>query len=71
MFDNFWLLGSGLVIGTVGLGLLIYGKQREDFRCFAGGLVLSVFPYFVHSLLVMWLLAAGCGAGLYLWRRAS
>ncbi len=71
MFDNPRVLASGLVIGMVGLGLLIYGKQREDFKCLAGGLVLSVFPYFVHSVLVMWLVAAGCGAGLYLWRRVS
>lgn len=71
MFDNPWVLGSGLLIGMVGLGLLVYGKKSEDFKCLAAGLVLSVFPYFVHSLLVMWVMAAGCGAGLYLWRRGE
>ena len=63
------LLLSGLLIGTLGLGLFMYGKRAEDYRCLAGGVVIMVFPYFVHSVLLMWLMAAACLGGLYAWVR--
>lgn len=71
MFDSPWLLVSGLVIGMLGCGLVLYGKKQEDLKCLAGGAVLCVFPYFVHSVLVMWAVTAVCAGLLYVWRRAD
>lgn len=56
---------SGLVIGSVGLGLILYGKKAGSAKCFTTGLILSVAPVFAHTLAVMWIIAGACIAGLY------
>lgn len=63
------LLLSAMLIGTVGLGLFLFGKKSENIGCLALGLALMVYPYFVHSILAMWLIAAGVIAAAYAWRR--
>jgi hypothetical protein len=42
-----------LVIGAVGAGLFIYGKKQGRLPQMVGGLVLSVYPYFISNLWVM------------------
>ncbi len=59
------LLISGLIIGTIGFAVFLYGKKTENFKCLGVGLVLCVYPYFVSSVLMLWLIAALCLAGLY------
>lgn len=56
-------LFSSLLMGTVGFAMLIYGKKAERGWWFVGGLAMCVFPYMVHSVLLMWLGAGGCVAG--------
>lgn len=56
---------SSLLIGAVGLGMFVYGKKSEHPLCLVSGLVMCVFPYFVHSLIVMWLVAGACTVGTY------
>ncbi len=63
--SNPGLLISGLIISTIGMGLFVYGKRSEDLKCLGLGLVMMVFPVFVHSLLLMWLAAAGCLGAAY------
>jgi len=60
-----WILISGFLIGGVGFVLLMYGKKEWNLKCLATGLALCVFPYFVSSLALMWLIAAVCVGGLY------
>jgi hypothetical protein len=62
---SFGLLLSGLLIGAVGLGLFIYGKKRPDPKCLLIGLGMCVYPYFVTSLALMWIIAALCLAAAY------
>jgi len=63
---DFGFLFSSLLIGAIGAGIFIYGKKSENPKCLGMGVVLCVFPYFVHSLLLMWGIAAACMAALYL-----
>lgn len=66
MFDlDPGILFSGLIISAIGMGMFIYGKKRPEPKCLFLGLAMCVFPMFVHSLLVMWGLAASCMAGAY------
>ena len=65
-FSNPGVLFSGLAISTVGLAVFIYGKKMGKIRNIAVGLVMMIFPVFMHSLLWMWLIAGACVAGLYL-----
>lgn len=61
LFNNPWLLISGIIISTIGLGLFLHGKRMENLRNLSVGVALMALPIFVHSLLVLWLLT---GAGL-------
>ena len=63
-FDNPAALFSGLFIGLVGMCLFIYGKKQQNLRCIAGGMAMCVYPYFVTSLLLTWMLAAVCVGGV-------
>ena len=59
------LLLSGLIIGTVGLGMFIYGKKRPEPKCLLIGIAMCVYPYFVSSVALMWVLAVACVAAAY------
>jgi hypothetical protein len=63
--DHPGLLFSGLILGSLGMGFFLYGRKQGRFDCLAVGIALSVIPFFAHSLLVMWGLAAACFGGLY------
>ena len=59
------MLLSSVVIGSVGLGLFLYGKKSGNMKCLGAGVVLSVAPYFAPTVALMWLIAGGVTAGLY------
>lgn len=65
-FSNPALLFSGLFISVIGMGLFLYGKKAQEIKCLGAGIALCVFPYFVTSLLLMWVLAGACLAGAFL-----
>lgn len=67
--DDPWMLFSGLLIGLVGMGFFLYGKKQQDYGALLTGMALCVFPYFVGSLVLTWLIAAGCVGGLWAWHR--
>ena len=55
---NPWTLISGLVIGLVGMVLFMYGKREQNLRALGAGVVLCVYPYFVASVVLMWVVFA-------------
>lgn len=48
-----------LFIGAVGAGFFIYGKKQRRIPQVVGGIVLSVYPYFVPNLWIMGGVAVG------------
>ena len=64
-FSNPWTLLSGALISLVGMAMFIYGRKSEEPKCLGAGVAMCVFPVFVSSLLVMWLLAGLCMLGAY------
>lgn len=64
-FDHPAALISGLIIGLLGMGILIYGKKQANFRFIGIGLVMCIFPYFITGLLAMWLCTGACLGALY------
>lgn len=65
-FGNPASLISGLVIGLIGMGLFMYGKKAQRLPHALAGLALCVFPYFVESIALSWLITGACLGGLYL-----
>ncbi len=64
------ILISGLLISLAGMGAFMYGKRSQDFGSVGLGLVLMVYPYFVHSVLLLWLIAVACAGGWWLFLRS-
>lgn len=62
---SFGLLFSSLLIGAVGLAMFIYGKKRPEPKCLLIGLAMCVYPYFVPSLALTWVIAAICLVAAY------
>jgi hypothetical protein len=54
---------ASMLIGSIGLGLLIYGKKQVRVPQIVVGLALCVYPYFVSNVLLMFGIAiAALGA---------
>ena len=70
-FSNPWALFSGTIISLVGTGMFIYGRKSEEPKCLGAGVAMCVFPIFVSSLLIMWLLAGLCMLGVYALPKAN
>ncbi len=64
--SNPGLMVSAGLISMIGLGVFMYGKRMEDIKSLGIGLGMMIFPIFVPSVLIMWVIAAACGVGLYL-----
>jgi hypothetical protein len=56
---------SSIIIGLIGTALLIYGKKNQSLFPALSGLFLCVFPYFVASVALMWLITGGTLGGLW------
>ena len=67
--SNPWSLLTGVILGVVGTALFVYGKKQERFPPMIAGVALCVIPYFVASVVALWLIAAACISGLYLQSR--
>jgi hypothetical protein len=52
-------LMASMLIGTVGLGIFMYGKKQQRLPQLVTGLVLMAFPYFVAS--TAWMFGIGAG----------
>ena len=70
-FGNPWAFISGAIIGLIGTALFIYGRKAEEPKCLGAGIAMCVFPMFVPSLIVMWLMAGLCMFGVYALPRSN
>jgi hypothetical protein len=61
-------LFSSLLISCVGMGFFLYGKKAARFWPLLAGIALSIYPFFVTSVLLMWLIAAAIIVGVYIMR---
>jgi hypothetical protein len=55
-----------MLIGSIGLGLFVYGKKQRRPPHLAAGILLMVYPYFVPSIAAMFLIAGALLGLLYL-----
>lgn len=70
-FSHPWSLFSALVIGLIGMAVFLYGKKETNLRCLGVGAALCIFPYFVTSVVAMWLITAACLGALWAGARAA
>ncbi len=70
-FDSPAILFSGLIIGTLGMGLFIYGKKSEQPAPLAVGLGVCALPMMVHSLILLWAITGATIAGLWAFNKLA
>ncbi len=68
-FDDPGVMLSGVLIGTVGMGLFLYGKKAADYRALLMGVALSVLPLVAHTMLLLWGVTGACATVMYVSRR--
>ena len=54
-----------LFIGSVGAGLLIYGRKQRRWPQMAGGVILCIYPYFVPNVWMMGAIAVALCAAVW------
>jgi hypothetical protein len=57
---------ASVLVGSVGLGLFMYGRRQRRAPHLAAGILLMVYPYFVPSVGLMIAIAAALCGLLYL-----
>jgi hypothetical protein len=64
-FDMGWLLAS-LLVSSRGYILFNYGRKLRRPPQLIAGIAMLVYPYFVHNVLVMVIVAAGLSLATWL-----
>jgi hypothetical protein len=57
---------ASVLVGSIGMGLFIYGRRQRRAPHLAIGIVLMVFPYLVPSVALMFVIAAALVGLLWL-----
>jgi hypothetical protein len=57
---------ASVLIGSVGFGLFVYGKKQRRPPHLVAGLLLMVYPYFVSSVALTFVIAGAALGLLYL-----
>ena len=57
---------ASVLVGSIGMGLFIYGRRQRRAPHLAIGIVLMVFPYLVPSVTLMFVIAAALVGLLWL-----
>lgn len=60
---------ASLVVGSIGLGLFMYGKRMSRAPQLAVGSILMIFPYFVSSVVPMLGISGALLGGLWYTQR--
>jgi hypothetical protein len=63
---NAGMLFSALIVGSIGLGIFMYGRRQHRIPHLAAGIGLMVFPYALTSTLWILVISAGIIVALYL-----
>jgi hypothetical protein len=64
-FGSPWAIVSSVVIGAVGMVLFARGKREVNVPQLVGGGAMCVYPIFITSVLLLWVIFAACVAGMY------
>jgi hypothetical protein len=64
--SNLW---SSLMISCLGMAFFMYGKKAQRPFPLIAGIAMSVYPFFIASLLLLWLTTGGLLAALYFTRQ--
>ena len=59
---------SYFIFGGIGFVAFVYGKKNSFFKPMLIGIVLNVYPYFIASTLLIYIVGIAFTAALFMWR---
>ena len=62
------LIMAWIIFGTIGFCAFNYGRKEKAYQPMILGIVLMLYPYFVHNTLFLYLVGTALTAALYFWR---
>ena len=65
---SFANLAASIIFGSIGLGAFIYGKKQSNFKVLGIGIALMTYPYFVQSIIAVYVLGVVLTAALFIFR---
>ena len=63
-------LVSGLLIGSIGGFLFLYGKNAQKYTHMGIGVAMCIYPYFISSQVLSWALTIVLLVPLYVYRHS-
>ena len=63
-------LMSGLLISSLGGGLFLYGKKMQRLPALLAGLAMCIYPFFIGSVILMWILTMVLLGALWMTRQS-
>lgn len=66
-FDMAKMFGY-FIFGGIGFVAFVYGKKNSFFKPMAIGIVLNVYPYFISSTLLIYIIGIILTVALFMWR---
>ncbi len=66
-FDMAKIFGY-FIFGGIGFVAFVYGKKNSFFKPMLIGIVLNVYPYFISSTLLIYIVGIALTAALFMWR---
>ncbi|MBN2786591.1 MAG: hypothetical protein JXR25_17370 [Pontiellaceae bacterium] len=55
---NSWVILLNVLLSAIGLGYIVYGRRQMHAMALICGIALCVFPFFLHSIWLILLIAA-------------
>ncbi|MEI7998403.1 MAG: hypothetical protein WCH62_02725 [Candidatus Omnitrophota bacterium] len=65
---SFASLMAYIIFGIVGMYAFNYGRREKSYQPCVIGTVLLIYPYFVHSTILLYIIGIGVSSLLYFWR---
>jgi hypothetical protein len=62
---------SGLFISCLGAGLFLYGKATVKFFPLIAGILMSIYPFFISSVPLLWTITGAICVVLFLLREKN
>jgi hypothetical protein len=61
-------LFAGILFGAIGLAAFLYGKKALSWKPMVIGVVLMVYPYFIDTTWLLYLIGVALSASLFIFR---
>ena len=65
---SFWNIVGSLIFGGIGFYAFIYGKKNSLWKPMVIGIILMIYPYFISSTLLIYIVGIALTAALFYWR---